>query len=371
MEPDPGKTQREQNRLMFSILDRYIGRTVLMSILLCELVLVGLSAIIRYVEQLRSVGEGSYTLLAAFYYVLLSMPKEIVLFFPIAALLGGLIGLGQLASSSELVVMQASGSSRFNIVTSALKTALPLMLLIMLVGEYVAPVAKLAADDLRTQSRSNGQVVLSVHGVWAKDAEAYINIGQARRDGTLSNVTLYYFDEDMKLSRITQAAQAEYGDDQWQLLNVTHTLFNHGVAITTEREPALAWRSSLTPEKLGVVSIDPDELSMRGLWEYRAYLEENGQDGSRYALEFWRKALQPVMVVAMMLLASSFVFGALRSVTMGARLLMGILFGFGFYVANEVFGPISLVYAVPPAIGALGPSLLFIGVALFLLNRRA
>ena len=35
---------------MLTILDRYIGRTVLMAILLCELTLVGLSAIIRYVE---------------------------------------------------------------------------------------------------------------------------------------------------------------------------------------------------------------------------------------------------------------------------------------------------------------------------------
>ncbi|MBR9857967.1 MAG: LPS export ABC transporter permease LptG [Gammaproteobacteria bacterium] len=356
---------------MLTILDRYIGRTVLMSILLCELTLVGLSAIIRYVEQLRSVGEGSYTLLTAFYYVLLSMPKEIVLFFPIAALLGGLIGLGQLASSSELVVMQASGSSRFNIVTSALKTALPLMLLIMLIGEYVVPTTKLAADDLRTQSRSNGQVVLSVYGVWAKDSDAYINIGQARRDGTLSNITLYYFDTDMQLSRITQAASAEYREQQWLLSNVTDTLFNPGVSIETEQEASRSWRTSLTPDKLGVVAIEPGELSMRGLWEYRGYLQDNRQDSSLYELEFWRKALQPVMVIAMMLLASSFVFGALRSVTMGARLLMGILFGFGFYVANEVFGPISLVYEVPPVLGALGPSLLFICVALFLLNRRA
>ncbi|GGB36858.1 LPS export ABC transporter permease LptG [Oceanisphaera marina] len=356
---------------MLTILDRYIGRTVLMSMLLCELTLVGLSAIIRYVEQLRSVGEGSYTLLSAFYFVLLSMPQEIVLFFPIAALLGGLIGLGQLASSSELVVMQAAGRSRFNIVISTLKTTLPLMALIMLMGEYVAPVTKLASDDLRTQARSDGQVVLSVYGVWAKDNDAYINIGQARRDGTLNDITLYYFDDNIQLQRITQAASARYEGQQWQLTNITDTLFNPGVSIETKHFDSRNWQTSLTPEKLGVVAIDPDELSMRGLWEYRGYLEDNGQDSGLYELEFWRKALQPVMVIAMMLLASSFVFGALRSVTMGARLLMGILFGFSFYVANEVFGPISLVYAVPPILGALGPSLLFIGIALFLLNRKA
>ena len=361
---------------MFTLFDRYIGRTVLMAILLCELTLVGLSAIIRYVEQLRSVGEGTYSLLTAFYYVLLSMPQEIVLFFPIAALLGGLIGLGQLASNSELVVMQSAGRSRFNIVVSALKTTLPLMLVIMLVGEYVAPAAKLASDDLRSQAKSGGQVVLSVYGVWAKDNEAYINIGQAKRDGTLNDVTLYYFDDNTRLARITQAESAVYQDGHWQLTNVTDTLFkgdasNVNSSIQTQHQDNWDWQTSLTPEKLGVVAIDPNELSMRGLWEYRGYLEDNGQDSGLYALEFWRKALQPIMVIAMMLLASSFVFGALRSVSMGARLLLGILCGFGFYVSNQVFGPISLVYQVPPVIGALGPSLLFIGIALGLLNRRA
>ncbi|WP_319782414.1 LPS export ABC transporter permease LptG [Oceanisphaera sp. IT1-181] len=356
---------------MFTIFDRYIGRTVLMAILLCELTLVGLAAIIRYVEQLRSVGEGTYTLLSAFYFVLLSMPQEIVLFFPIAALLGGLIGLGQMASNSELVVMQSAGRSRFNIVVSALKTTLPLMLVIMLVGEYVAPATKLASDDLRSQAKSGGQVVLSVYGVWAKDNDAYINIGQAKRDGTLSDITLYYFDENTRLSRITQAESATYQEPLWRLTNVTDTLFNAGVSINTQHEDTRDWQTSLTPEKLGVVAIDPNELSMRGLWEYQGYLADNGQDSGLYALEFWRKALQPVMVIAMMLLASSFVFGALRSVTMGARLLLGILFGFGFYVSNQVFGPISLVYHVPPFIGALGPSLLFIGIALALLNKRA
>lgn len=356
---------------MFTIFDRYIGRTVLMAILLCELTLVGLAAIIRYVEQLRSVGEGTYTLLSAFYFVLLSMPQEIVLFFPIAALLGGLIGLGQMASNSELVVMQSAGRSRFNIVVSALKTTLPLMLVIMLVGEYVAPATKLASDDLRSQAKSGGQVVLSVYGVWAKDNDAYINIGQAKRDGTLSDITLYYFDENTRLSRITQAESATYLDPLWRLTNVTDTLFNAGVSIQTQHQDTREWQTSLTPEKLGVVAIDPNELSMRGLWEYQGYLADNGQDSGLYALEFWRKALQPVMVIAMMLLASSFVFGALRSVTMGARLLLGILFGFGFYVSNQVFGPISLVYHVPPFIGALGPSLLFIGIALALLNKRA
>lgn len=124
---------------MFGILDRYIGRVIFMSILLCEITLVGLAGLIKYVEQLKSVGDGNYDMINALYYVLLSMPKEAVLFFPLAALLGGLIGLGQLATSSELVVMQAAGRSKISIVMAALKTAIPLMIMVGLMGSMWPP----------------------------------------------------------------------------------------------------------------------------------------------------------------------------------------------------------------------------------------
>ncbi len=45
-------------------------------------------------------------------YTLLSVPKDVQIFFPMAALLGALLGLGMLAQRSELVVMQASGFTR-------------------------------------------------------------------------------------------------------------------------------------------------------------------------------------------------------------------------------------------------------------------
>ena len=87
-------------------------------------------------------------------------------------------------------------------------------------------------------------------------------------------------------------------------------------------------------------------------------------------MAFWRKVLQPVSIAVMMLLALSFVFGPLRSVTMGARVLSGVIFGFVFYVSDSVFGPMSLVYGISPIIGALAPSLLFLGLTIYLLRRK-
>ena len=78
-------------------LERYIGKSILGTIFATLLMLVGLSAIIKFVEQFRNVGKGTYDILQAIAYTVLTMPKDVETFFPMAALLGALIALGNLA----------------------------------------------------------------------------------------------------------------------------------------------------------------------------------------------------------------------------------------------------------------------------------
>lgn len=123
---------------MFGVLDKYIGRTILSSILMTLFMLISLSGIIKFVEQLRKVGDGEYTTWSAGIFTLLTVPRDIEVFFPMAALLGALLGLGTLATRSELVVMQAAGFSRLQVAMSVMKTAIPLVFLTMVIGEWVA-----------------------------------------------------------------------------------------------------------------------------------------------------------------------------------------------------------------------------------------
>ncbi|MEF1159482.1 LptF/LptG family permease, partial [Vibrio parahaemolyticus] len=167
---------------MFKILDLYIGRTIISTTALVLATFVGLSGIIKYVEQLRKVGRGVYDLTHALYFVLLSVPRDVEMFFPMAALLGALIGLGMLASSSELVVMQAAGFSKLDIGLSVLKTAVPLMLIVMTLGQWGAPEAQKMARDLRSFALSGGSIVSVRAGVWARDANDFIFIGKVEDD---------------------------------------------------------------------------------------------------------------------------------------------------------------------------------------------
>lgn len=354
---------------MLKILDIYIGRTILSTSLLTLSVLLAISAMFKFIDQMRSIGRGYYDMVHAALFTLYSVPGDLVTFFPMAALIGGLIGLGMLASSSELVVMQAAGLSRVNIINSVMKTAVVMMLLVMAIAEWGAPVSDRAARELRTKAISDGSLFAAQQGVWAKDGDQFVNIRKVDDFGNLQDVVIYQFDDQLQLVSLLSAATAVYQQDAWQLQQVTRLAFTLE-RIEKQQWPSQSWRSSLTPDKLGVVTIKPEMLSLQGLTDYMDYLAQNSQDASRYKLAFWRKALQPLTIIAMLLMALSFIFGPLRSVTMAARVLMGILTGFGFYMSNEVFGPVALVYQLPPLAGALLPSLLFIGLSLYFMRKK-
>ncbi|MBU2115512.1 MAG: LPS export ABC transporter permease LptG [Gammaproteobacteria bacterium] len=354
---------------MLKIIDIYIGKTILNTSLLTLSVLLVISAMFKFIDQMRSIGRGYYDMVHAALFTLYSVPGDLVTFFPMAALIGGLIGLGMLASSSELVVMQAAGLSRLDIISSVMKTALIMMLLMMAVAEWGAPVSDRAARELRTKAISDGSLFAAQQGVWAKDGDRFVNIRKVDDFGNLNDVVIYQFDPQLQLQSVISAEAAIYSTNAWQLQQVTQLDFTPE-RIGKQQWPQLRWASSLTPDKLGVVTIKPEMLSLRGLTDYVDYLQQNAQDASRYELAFWRKALQPVTIIAMLLMALSFIFGPLRSVTMAARVLMGILTGFGFYMANEVFGPMALVYQLPPLAGAILPSMLFIALSIYLMRKK-
>lgn len=349
------------------ILDIYIGKIIASTTATTLAVFVSLSGIIKFVEQMKAVGRGNYDLSHAALYVLYAIPRDIEIFFPMATLIGGLIGIGSLASNSELVVMQAAGWSRLDIIKSVMKSAVIMILISMAVGEWLAPRGEAAAREVRAQAISGGSLVSSKNGVWAKDGDYFVHIGEIKEHGELTNIQIYKFNNKLKLSSWLAAERAIYKTDAWELSGVVETFVTDN-NITSEKLATKAWDSSLTPDKLGVIT--PESLSISGLSDYLQYLEDNDQDSSRYLLAFWRKIVQPITVAVMLLVALSFIFGPLRSVSMGARIMMGVATGILFYISNEVMGSMSLVYQLPPILGAVMPSIIFVSIALYLMQRK-
>lgn len=337
-----------------SMLDRYIGRSVCVAILAVLGIILGLASLFAFIDEMGDISDN-YTLLDALQYVALTAPRRLYDMLPMAALIGCLIGLGSLASSSELTIMRAAGVSIGRIVWAVMKPMLVLMIVGVLIGEYVAPAAESKGQADRSLAQGSGDAQSAKHGLWHRQGDEYIHINTVQPNGLLYGVTRYRIDGERHMQSASFARKALYQDDHWQLSEVTTTLL-HGDRTEVVKADEQRWDVSLTPQLLSTVVLAPESLSITGLWSYIHYLADQGLNNGQYWLAFWTKVLQPLVTAALVLMAISFIFGPLRSVTLGQRVFTGVLVGFVFRIAQDLLGPSSLVFGFPPLLAVVIPA---------------
>ncbi|MBT8149624.1 MAG: LPS export ABC transporter permease LptG [Pseudomonadales bacterium] len=337
-----------------SKLGRYISTIVGGSILLVLFLVLGLDIIAAIIDELGELRED-YTFIQAVYYVLLTIPGSVNEYVPLAALIGSLAGMGLLASNSELIVMRASGLSLVKLAEYTCRPVLVIIVLSMLLGEYIAPVTDKWAKthkDLRMWG-SSVSLVSGRTGLWHREGDTFMHFNVVQPGGVLYGVTIFEF-ERSKLQRARAARRATYQNQQWLLEDVRDTVFGQAEIVTATSKVEY-WQNELTPSSLAFLVNEPSELAMQSLLDYSQYLSAQGLDTGPYQLAFWQKCLQPLAVFSLVLIALSFVFGPLRSATMGFRVFIGIVVGITFQFAQNLLGPASLIYGFPPLLAVLLP----------------
>ncbi|TDV69881.1 LPS export ABC transporter permease LptG [Pseudomonas sp. LP_7_YM] len=348
-------------------LDRYIGKSVFMAILAVLGIILGLASLFAFIDEMADISD-TYTFWDAGSYVLMTAPRRLYDMLPMAALIGCLIGLGALASNSELTIMRAAGVSVGRIVWAVMKPMLLLMVAGLLIGEYVAPVTEAQAQAARSLAQGTGDAQSARHGLWHRQGDEFIHINTVQPNGLLYGVTRYRFDDQRHMISASFAKQANYKTDYWQLKDVATTLFHEG-RTEVVNTPEERWNIALSPQLLSTVVLPPESLSMTGLYGYAHYLADQGLANGRYWLAFYTKILQPLVTVALVLMAISFIFGPLRSVTLGQRVFTGVLVGFTFRIAQDLLGPSSLVFGFSPLFAVLVPAGICALAGIWLLRR--
>ncbi|MEA3277839.1 MAG: LPS export ABC transporter permease LptG [Pseudomonadota bacterium] len=350
------------------ILDRYLAGAVIGGTILTLAVLLPLLGFFILADEIDKVGENNYQFADAMIFVALSLPRYTFQIFPIATLIGALVGLGALASRSELVAMRAAGVSISRIVYAALKGGALLAVVAVLVGEGVAPVAEQKALQWRSEAQS-GQVTLTTpYGFWARDGSAYINIREILPGANLRDIYIYEFDGEQRLTLATHAKDARYVQGSWLLEGISRSrVSDDGVEVT--RVAQAGWDSLLSPGLLDLVILEPHVLSVWGLFRYVRFMAENGQDAGPYEVALWSKVVHPFLILAMIFMAIPILFGSARSTGIGPRIFLGILVGIGFYLVSRTFSYLALLFDLSPLLAAITPPLLFLVGAVWVLKR--
>jgi lipopolysaccharide export system permease protein len=346
----------------------YIAKQVAAATLLVLVVLIGIDIISGVIDQAGDINER-YTLRAALEYRLLIAPGEIYVFLPFAALIGCLAGLGSLASTSELVVIRAAGVSVKRILWLSIQPLLAITLAAALCAEYIGPPLKQLAESRRAIAQEEADISISRYGLWHREGSDFIHFNAVQPNGELIGVSIFALDEQRHLRSALFARRAAYQNEGWLLEDVRETRF---LPDRTEHaaEAQRVWRTELSPQLLNVLVLEPEDLSISGLWRYVQFLRLQGSNSGEYELAFWNKILQPLAIVSLILVAASIIFGPLRQATMGSRVFVGVLIGVVFRISQDMLGPASMVFGFAPVLASLTPIAVSLLAGILILRRR-
>ncbi|NIM28255.1 MAG: LPS export ABC transporter permease LptG [Gammaproteobacteria bacterium] len=349
-------------------LDRHIGFHVIRDCLLTLMALLAVFSLIEFLDDVGDVGRGSYTMADALEYMLLSAPNRAAILFPVAAVIGSLIGLGSLASHRELIVIRATGVSSLRIAGSALKAAAVLMVAAVVVGEVLAPYTQQLAQQRRTAALSENRALDTGKGFWIRDGNTFINVGRVLPGNLMGELYIYEFDEERQLRVATYADRASYEGGEWTLEGIRQSHIGKGGVIARDVVEA-DWRSAFKPELVEVVTVRVTSLSIPGLMRYIDYLRTNDLDTTRYELALWNKLVHPFATAVMIFMALPLVLGRLGTFGIGPRIVVGVVVAMAFLLLQRMAGQLGLSFGLNPVVSALLPSLAFLMLALLLFRR--
>lgn len=349
------------------ILDFYIGRILLNHIAVVIVVLLGLFTFVTFIDELGSMDRGTYGIFQVLQFVILSIPKTLYEVFPMAALIGSILGLSVLAKDSELVVMRAAGVSVRRLVFSVLKVGLIMAGLALVIGELVSPFTETRAQRIKAESLSNIRQK-SDFGLWMRDDNTYVNIEEVLPDLTLLKIKIFEFDSNNYLRFLSYADKGRYANSRWMLEDLKRTMINDDGS-ASDTVTAAFWSTAVNPDILKVFMIQPEQLSIWQLSQYIEHLKQNKQKTNNYELVYWAKVVTPFATAVMLILAVPFVFKQARSGTLGRSLFTGIMVGLGFFILNKAFTYFVLLFNISPFWGASIPTMIVCALSVFMIRR--
>lgn len=347
--------------LRLKLYQRYLMREAFAAIALVLAAFLALFSFFDLINEMKSVGKGGYEFGHALVFVVLSLPGRFYELIPIAALIGTLYSLSNLARHSEITVLRASGLATQELLMTLFRVAALLGLLTLVVGEAVMPFSEQAAQEMRTRALNNVIAQQGFEsGLWVKDGRSFINIRTATPGAKLIGIRIYKFDKNSALESVTDAEEGEFHPpDRWRLSRVT-SMALHGDAARVEKMDSMEWRSAVTPNLLSVLMVAPERMSLYGLVNYTRHLLENRQKTERYEIAIWKKLIYPLAALVMVALALPFGYSHNRVGGVSLKIFAGVMIGILFHMLNGLFSSLGVIHSWPPLASAATPSVLFL-----------
>ena len=284
-----------------NILDRYLLREYLKAFFVGLLFFIALIIIVRLLDKDIKKFDDDVAYVTAVKIVLFQAPRRIMEVVPVAAFVAIFFVLGRMVQSNEFTAMKAGGLSVYRLLVPVLIVTLAICGLFALFYNRVAAPAFHEANLLQNKAspRRGRNIVFK-----GKGDRIFYSQRIALDDRKIQQLTIYEYDTDETLTRITFAASAEWTAAQWKLTDGYIRHFEDGVEVGYEDFDTHAIDRHEDPARFIGSEKDPRAMTIKELREQITYKQEAGQASRKEQVKLYHKTAYPFAAVVVVMLGA-------------------------------------------------------------------
>jgi lipopolysaccharide export system permease protein len=356
------------------IRDSYIAKTLLNYTIIVLVVWISIYSFFNFLTELNSVGKEGYTILSAFTYIILQLPEVAYKQATPIILLGCVLGMGHLATTGQLLIFRVSGTSILKITLVTLKNSLIFLFFFISIGEFLAPISSNFSEISRSNAMGNSSTSIYQNGFWIRDGDNFINV-KRNIDGTLfSDVTVIEVSSSNKIDRVIKSENAIFDGDS---LDMSRSEIFSIDELSSFDKISLKERNSYNKivsfdqDLIDSLEKEPEDLSTWTLFKQIRFLSDNKLRSEVFEVELYNRLIQPITLIAMILLAMLFIFGSSRDVTLGRKIFFGVALGLSFEIFSRVASAMAIGFDFSPFLSSILPSIMVMFISIILLLKKS
>lgn len=356
-------------------LSRYLARLYTTYFLLFCGGLLGIVYLFDSVELLRRASKrDDIPLSLVFEMGLYKLPETGQVVLPFAVLFSAMFTFWVLARRQELVVVRAAGFSVWQFLAPVMGVAALVGVFQFAVINPVGAVFLSRYEALESQTLSRGEkdiVTLFDKGLWLRQMQAeppgYVILHAERislPDWEMRDTMALFFDENDGFVQRIDAGTARLSGGNW----VFEGALVHQPQKTPESKSVLTLPTSLTTRQIEESFASPMAHSFWRLPGYIRTLADAGFDATALKIHFQSLLAQPVLFMAMVLLAATVSLRPPRLQRTFGLIVSGVLIGFLVFFLSNFLQALGASQQIPALLAAWAPGIvtLLLGVAVML-----
>ncbi len=354
-----------------NLLNRYILGAFFRVFALSLGAFVGIYLLVEFFEKVDDFIEHHAPASDYLVYFGTKIPLILTQVTPLAVLLAAFMTLGGFSRTNELTAMRAGGISLWRISAPLLGVGLAVSVTVLALAEYVVPAAAAKANHtLEVSVRGKTVESLKRENVWFREGQTIIHVDIAvPEEYKLTGIRSYLMDDQFRILSRFDAPRAEFRAGGWVAEDaiIRHFDPDTGELVAMERHATTGVAMERSPKEFEATAIRNDEMTFRELRRLAQRLQEEGYEAARYRVDLQARLATPFSNLIMAFLGIPFALKKGRGTSLAIGISIALAIGLTYYLLQSFLMAFGYAAALPPAVAAWAPNLLFLLLGVWLL----